>query len=492
MAGTHRSMNSQNPTTPATKKRKLLCLCDSPTLQTGFARVAQNLLSRWHASGFFEQIWVWGIGYNGFPHQVAGFENRICPASSVRYPHWYDPKNLGVFAEMICDQEVGLTPGGFTHVWMMQDTFALTDMAGSLRQSFMRAGAASFLYFPVDAPLSPKWTSIIAAVETPVAYCEYGRSEATRALETPMFDEEEGQRHLAQINIEIKAAPRGKKERLLAERQELISDSVNVAKVDQMRADAVPRLLAIPHGVDTSVYFKLPDEEKHAIRKRLFHGRVTPEDFLIINVSQHQKRKGLAQTLIVFKTIKELRPETPVKLYMHMASANRDEGTDLRDVAQQLGLKDGVDIFYGDGSFSHGYATTREDTLNRVYNCADLMLSTSYGEGWGLPVTEAMAAGVPVAAPRHTSLAELLADDRGVLFDTLGSDMIIGDHSRIRPRSDCNDAARRIIAAATTDPTSPTSLASIAARGQFWARGDFMNWDRIADQWLSLFEGKAI
>jgi glycosyltransferase involved in cell wall biosynthesis len=34
-------------------------------------------------------------------------------------------------------------------------------------------------------------------------------------------------------------------------------------------------------------------------------------------------------------------------------------------------------------------------------------LSTSLGEGWGLGVTEALAAGLPVAVPRHTSCLEI-------------------------------------------------------------------------------------
>jgi glycosyltransferase involved in cell wall biosynthesis len=466
--------------------RKLLCLCDSPTLETGFARVARNLLTRWHESRCFEQIWVWGIGYNGFPHRLAGFENRICPASSVPHPLWYDPKNLSVFAQMVTDEDVGGTPGGFTHVWMLQDTFALANLAGTFRNAFKTAGVKSFLYFPVDAPLSPDWTSILAAVDTPVAYCDYGVYEAVLALTTPLLNEDRLNRNLASLSAEMKAAPRAQREYLQQQRNKMIAEAKNLGLVDEMRGGAATRVIPIPHGVDTSVYHPLPENDRRDIRKHLFHGQVEVDDFLIINVSQHQKRKGLAQTLIVFKTIKEMRPDLSVKLYMHMASKNRDEGTDLREVAEQLGLQDGIDVFYGDGSFKNGYAVTSEETLNRVYNSADLLLSTSYGEGWGMPITEAMAAGLPVAAPRHTSLEELLADGRGILFDTLGHDMIIGDNSRLRPRSDTNDAARRIIEAATTTE-GQHSLAAIAERGRAWATGEFLNWDRIAKEWLDLF-----
>jgi glycosyltransferase involved in cell wall biosynthesis len=43
--------------------------------------------------------------------------------------------------------------------------------------------------------------------------------------------------------------------------------------------------------------------------------------------------------------------------------------------------------------------------LNELYNAADLVLSTSLGEGWGLACSEGAAAGCQVAVPDHTSLA---------------------------------------------------------------------------------------
>jgi len=47
----------------------------------------------------------------------------------------------------------------------------------------------------------------------------------------------------------------------------------------------------------------------------------------------------------------------------------------------------------------------------RLYREADLFLSTSWGEGFGLPVLEAMAAGLLVVSPAHTGLAEFVSDE---------------------------------------------------------------------------------
>jgi glycosyltransferase involved in cell wall biosynthesis len=57
-----------------------------------------------------------------------------------------------------------------------------------------------------------------------------------------------------------------------------------------------------------------------------------------------------------------------------------------------------------------------DDTLNRLYNNAELLVYPSLYEGFGLPPLEAMAAGCPVAVSRASSLPEVVGD-AGVYFD---------------------------------------------------------------------------
>ena len=82
-----------------------------------------------------------------------------------------------------------------------------------------------------------------------------------------------------------------------------------------------------------------------------------------------------------------------------------------------------------------------------------------------------------------------MADDRGILFNTLGSDVIAFDNSRLRLRSDVDDAAMKI-----GTSVSPGVLVrggfnrpeAYSARALDWARSDFLSWDRIAAEWLKL------
>lgn len=427
---------------------KLLVLCDSPTLETGFARVARNLLSRWNKEDVFEQIWVWGVGYGGFPHSIDFLANRICPASSPHWQNWYHVRNLERFLRLLEKDDVGGTPGGFTHLWMLQDTFLLYPMATALQGMCRDRGIRSLLYFPVDAPLEPNWCDIIEAVDFPVAYCNYGRDEAVRVLTEPKMGDE---------------------------------------KPTKGRLRAIDRMKVIPHGVDPEIYKPSQDDKRQRDnRKILFKGRVGQDEFLMVNVNMHQKRKGVCQSLALLRQMKTQFKELSPRLFMHMPTENPDEQTNLRQIAVQMNLSPGEDVFFSDSSFERNHALLPEDRLNAIYNTADLLITTTYGEGWGLPITEAMAAGLPVAGPNHTSLTEIMAEDRGILFSTLGCDVMPWDMSRVRPRIDITDAAIKIANARMAQPQEAKSLHSYAQRGLEWARGPFLNWDRISKMWLEL------
>lgn len=56
------------------------------------------------------------------------------------------------------------------------------------------------------------------------------------------------------------------------------------------------------------------------------------------------------------------------------------------------------------------YRTLPETTQAGVYNSLDVYFTTTQGEGWGLPVMEAMACGVPCVVPQWSALADWARD----------------------------------------------------------------------------------
>ena len=72
----------------------------------------------------------------------------------------------------------------------------------------------------------------------------------------------------------------------------------------------------------------------------------------------------------------------------------------LHERVETLGLGDAVTFL--------GYTT--ESTLGQLYNVAECLVLPSLGEGFGLPVLEAMACGTPVVTASTSSLPEVVGD----------------------------------------------------------------------------------
>ena len=83
---------------------------------------------------------------------------------------------------------------------------------------------------------------------------------------------------------------------------------------------------------------------------------------------------------------------------------------DVLELAQSLSLADRV-------TFT-GYAPDADLVL--IYNLATMLVLPSMSEGFGLPVIEAMACGLPVAASNRNSLPEIIGE-AGLLFDPLST-----------------------------------------------------------------------
>ena len=88
-----------------------------------------------------------------------------------------------------------------------------------------------------------------------------------------------------------------------------------------------------------------------------------------------------------------------------------------------------------------------DDALVGLYNAADLYLTTSLGEGWGLGVTEAMSCHTPVAMPKHTSLDEIGYDaggSAGPIWLPQETGYVCGADTRLRHRVGLQGAIQRI------------------------------------------------
>ena len=242
-------------------------------------------------------------------------------------------------------------------------------------------------------------------------------------------------------------------------------------------ADAFPNRVArlIPHGVDTRVFRPLPERAvvRDAVRAALgIPARAT----LICSVASNNVRKDLPRTLAAFAEYRATADQLAV-LYLHTRPFSN--GIDLNAAAAALGLVVGRDVFFPANYPS--FSGVPDSTLNELYNASDVYFSTTLGEGWGLPVTEAMAAGLPVVAPRNSSLTELGAEGRAILYDC--DEQIWVDNSGYRPlglMTKIVAALRRALSMSVTERAQMTTVALEFARR--------LDWSLVTVRWVSLID----
>ncbi len=104
----------------------------------------------------------------------------------------------------------------------------------------------------------------------------------------------------------------------------------------------------------------------------------------------------------------------------------------LRHLIHELGLGDRV-------TFT-GYLSPSE--LPIIYNLAEVFLFPSFYEGFGLPVLEAMACGIPVVTSNVSSLPEV-AGDAAIYIDPHSVDALVDGIRKILSDEDLRKSCIR-------------------------------------------------
>lgn len=466
----------------AQKKIKVLALCDSPTSATGFAQVSKNVLNGLAATGKYD-IDVIGINNRGDYYDRSQYPYAIYPAMPQGYVDMYGRGRL-MNAINGKEEKFGLK-GPWDIIFTIQDPFIIEGLgidfpfAEQMRvtQELWKrtVGADNWFkwvgYFPVDSDVKENWvTRSIALCNYPIAYCDWGKGkilEHDKAVFETLF------------NLKGK------------------EDGTN--KVARIKTPGLEkRLSVIHHGVDTEVFKPISKEERIAFRKEFFGDNLTDDTYLVINVSRNQPRKDISRTLAAFAEFKKRVPNS--HLYMHCK--HEDVGGSLLEMARNFGLAPGKDFSYPrDFNAGVGYPV---EMINKIYNAADLCITTTLGEGWGFITTEAMATKTPIVAPNITSILDIFgsyeftndADHMKMLIESetvrgvpvkAGSNssewicMGLEDNELIRPLTNVDDMVEKMVWV----HDHPELVQKIVDRAYEWVLGQ--SWVHIVNRWDSIF-----
>jgi len=234
----------------------------------------------------------------------------------------------------------------------------------------------------------------------------------------------------------------------------------------RVTAEACPgvEVEMIYHGVDRSVFRPLPDRDAVRRRHRL-------DGKLVVGcVARNQPRKMFPILLKAFSRF--CRERDDAMLYLH--TDPHDIGWDILDLVRRYGLSDRTCITR-QASVDRGVPP---EILNEIYNLFDVFALPTAAEGFGLPIVEAMAAGVPVVVTDYSACTELV-EGRGELL-AVQRLLTIGRYNLEQALVGEDDLVRKL----TLLYDDPELRHRHRHAGLEFTKQ--LDWDLLADQWVEL------
>jgi len=155
----------------------------------------------------------------------------------------------------------------------------------------------------------------------------------------------------------------------------------------------------IPHGVDINLF--------KPIIKPMYGDKPKPNAFVVGCVARNQHRKNIPRLIKGYAQFVQKNKLTPneTRLLLHM-DWNDAMGWRFPDFAAQYGLEEYL-LPPLMGTLDAGQAIS-EEQMSHLYNCMDVFVLPTAGEGFGIPTLEAMSCGVPICVTNYTTSYELI------------------------------------------------------------------------------------
>ncbi|MEO1390973.1 MAG: glycosyltransferase family 1 protein [Cyanobacteria bacterium J06634_6] len=234
--------------------------------------------------------------------------------------------------------------------------------------------------------------------------------------------------------------------RRMCEADQVITVSRHTAKDIVAHLPLNPaKVTVIPNGVESS-FNPLDPAETALFRESL---GIPPEVCCLLNVGSNNPRKNI---ITILKALDRLGQ---AGLLVHFCKAGDDFTGAQKAFIRDHNLADHVTYL----------GKPDKNTLQKIYNAADILVAPSTYEGFGITVLEAMMCGLPTITSNVTSLPEV-AGDAAILIDPLNTTALC-------------EAIERL----NSDPQLKQSLIH---KGR--ARAQTFTWENTAEQVAQTYE----
>ncbi len=166
----------------------------------------------------------------------------------------------------------------------------------------------------------------------------------------------------------------------------------------------------IPHAIEKvfEPTEEITDIKGNKITAREFMG--IPEDAFVVGMNAANKgiypcRKAFGENLLAFAMFAQNKED--VYLYLHTDPDGSLGGIKLNHLLIACGIDRSKVRIADPYQLRYGYS---QEQLACLYTGMDVLLATSYGEGFGIPTIEAQACGTPVIVSNFAASAELCGD----------------------------------------------------------------------------------
>ena len=191
------------------------------------------------------------------------------------------------------------------------------------------------------------------------------------------------------------------------------------------------KVSTVYNGVDHDIFFP-----RERIQSRATVSQkgvpITVEDFIVIYVGAEYARKNLSTLIDSFSILKSRIPSAKL-LKVGAAHSPASRALTLEKIKQTNLILERDVIFIEE---------VDDEFLANLYGSADVFVSTSKYEGFGLPLLEAMACGLPAVVSNAGALPEIGSDavtyvdrDDAITFANGIEKMALSQHSHMVERS---------------------------------------------------------